>query len=127
MNEYLTLGVVFNALLTIGGGALLYRKLCGPGEVRQIAPQPLAVTAAPEYMTTARCKQMHEQTEKFESTQFEAIKKELSDLRAALDRRNDQGEERARLLHERVNTVASALEHTRGQMKEHIEHGKHGG
>ena len=51
MSEIQFLGMLVGGLVTLGGAALLARKLFGKPETRDIAPQPLVVKQQHEYAT----------------------------------------------------------------------------
>lgn len=51
MSEVQFLGMLVGALITLGGGALLVKKLFAKTEAREIAPQPLVVKQQHEYAT----------------------------------------------------------------------------
>ena len=125
MNEALFLGMTINALVSIGGLIVLFRKLSGAVETRRIEPQPLIVQKAEDYMTKAACEQMHVHVEKFEQSKFAAIEQRLADLTVSLEARNERGEERAALIHQRINTVSDLLREEKGKLEQHIRSGGH--
>lgn len=125
MSSYNDIGLVLVALVQILSFGVLWRKLSGAPESREISPQPLEVKPAAEYMTRQSCREMHTQTERFESEKFGAIEKQLSAMTAALERRNTEGEARASKIHSRIDAVVEAVAEVRGQVNNHIQHGGH--
>ena len=127
MTEVASIGVVVLALGQILQLALAWRRFSGASEAREIKPNPLIVDSAPSYMTKTACEQMHAQIEKFEVSKFLAIDQRLADLTAALEARNERGEERAALIHQRINTVSELLREEKGKLEQHIRNGGHNG
>lgn len=126
MTEVASIGVVVLALGQILQLALAWRQFSGAAELREIK-QPLQVESAPNYMTKTLCEQMHAQMEKFETARSSAIEKRLENLTAALEARNNQGEERAKFIHVRINTIAELLREEKGKLDQHIRNGGHNG
>ena len=93
---------------------------------RRIESQPLEVKAAADYMSRADCTRMHAETQRFEDQRFDAIDARLSELVAALDRRNQEGESRASKIHSRIDGVVEAVSELRGKVDTHIANGNHG-
>ena len=88
--------------------------------VRRIEPQPLEVRPAAEYMSRADCARMHADTQRFEDHRFDSIDSRLTELVAALDRRNTEGESRASKIHQRIDGVIETVSELRGQVSNHI-------
>lgn len=125
MNPYNDIGLVLVALIQIGSLIVMWRKLSGAPESREITPQPLEVKPAADYMTRDACRQMHAQTERWESEKFAALERQLSSLTSALERRNSEGESRASKIHARIDSVVESVSEIRGQVNNHIQHGGH--
>jgi len=106
------------------------QKLSGKPENRNITPQPLQVTAVPEFMTTAQCRQLHEQqktdfqlmiqvaTGQFKSVVHEELRRteethasRTEELR--LEIKKDIGG-----VHEKINACSVAIGELRGELKE---------
>jgi hypothetical protein len=125
MDTNLFLGMLVNGLLSVGGLVVVYRKLCGAAEKRQIEPQPLLVRKDPEAVSPEDCARQHQAEERFMAVRFTAIENRLAELTATLERRNEAGEERASGIHKRVDAVAADLAGVKGVLSEHIAHGGH--
>jgi hypothetical protein len=121
----LFLGMLVNGLVCLGGLVVVYRKLCGAAEKRQIEPQPLVVRKDLEPISREDCVRQHQAEERFMAARFTAIENRLTELTASLERRNEAGEERASGIHKRVDAVAADLAETKGILAEHIAHGGH--
>jgi hypothetical protein len=113
------IGFTVLALVQVLNLILMFRKVAGASEKREITALP------PNYMTEARCREQHAQAERFEAAQFDGIRKSIEDLAASLDRRNAEGEKRASQLHVRIDGVVAQVSELRGQVNNHIEHGAH--
>jgi hypothetical protein len=122
----LFLGWLVNGLVTLGGLVVVYRKLSGQAEKREIAPQPLQVEATPSLITRGDCERQHKAEERFMASRFSALEGRIIDLTTSLERRNAEGEMRASGIHKRVDAVASDLAAVKGTLTEHIAHGRHG-
>ena len=92
---------------------------------RSIEPQPLEVRGVSKLITSEDCEKQHQNEQRFNGARFDAIEDRLKELISALEKRNTEGEERARGIHKRVDVVASDLAAVRGRLEEHIAHGRH--
>jgi uncharacterized protein YicC (UPF0701 family) len=119
------LGMLVPALVSVGSLFIMIRKLNGVCESRKIEPQPLVVKGETEYIDIEQCRRQHQAEQRFLDTQFTQIKDQLTNLTTSLDRRNQEGEQRASGIHKRIDYVASDLAKVRGTMEEHIAHGRH--
>lgn len=125
MDNATSIGVVMLAITQIAGFMLTMRKLSGVSESRRIEPQPLEVKGAPEYMTRADCARMHSQSDRYERERFDQLERRFTELTAALERRNVEGEQRASRLHQRIDENTKEISHIAGTLNNHIEHGAH--
>jgi len=112
-------GMVVLALVQILQLVLVFKKISGASERREITALPVA------YMTEARCRELHQQSERCEATRFDTLQSAIENLAASLDRRNAEGEKRASQIHVRIDGVAAQVSELRGQVNNHIEHRAH--
>jgi hypothetical protein len=92
---------------------------CRPTPAQRLE-QPIEVKSAVQYMSAEACRTMHMQVERFEAAKFDAIEKRLTELTAAMDRRNADGEERASAIHARINPLAQEIRGVSDTLNNHL-------
>jgi hypothetical protein len=125
VNESTFLGMTINALMIVGGGLLMYRKLAGQVEAMRISPDPLNVRLAGKMVSVDQCEKQHAADQRYLSMRFDQLESRIAELANILEKRNEAGEIRAAGIHKRVDAVASQVAELRGQISNHIEHGDH--
>ena len=91
-------------------------------QIREIAPQPLQVTKVPGLASEALCDARHGEIsrrlvdhDKQIALLWKALRVELPEMERRL---NTAGEERTRLVHERINEILSRVSELSGEIKQ---------
>jgi len=87
--------------------------------------QPIEIKTTDQMVTQGECERQHSSSDRYMAMRFDKLEARVSDLAAAYDRRNTEGEARASGIHKRVDVVMSAVSEVRGKLENHIlEHNK---
>ena len=114
---------------------VMYRKLAGAPEKREISPSPLQVEEAPkyalrdhnhpQYITREDCRAVHLQAAQAESTKVEQIQRQIDhlaqDMKTTLSEHNKNAETRASSLHARIDPIAKMAQSTTDRLEDHFE------
>ena len=134
MNEAANIGQWVMAASSVGTLLVVMLKLSGRSEKREITPSPLIVKPEPEYaskdhvhhqyITKEDCRAAHVQANQTESSKLEAIQRQLDHLgntvTNTLNQHNQQAEERAAKLHDRIDPIATIAQSTSARLEDHF-------
>lgn len=134
MTEDANIGEWIRAAATVLGFLLLWLKLSGRSEKREIQ-SPLIVQASehyapvghehPQYMTKSDCRQSHQDSRIAESEKFAHIHRQLESfgikLDGALAEHNKLAESRANAIHGRISDLIPSIASVEGRLDDHIE------
>lgn len=134
MSDATQTGNWIQAGATVLGFMVLWMKLSGKGEKREIGPQPFQVEPAPryaaehhnhpEYITRADCREMHLGVRQVEGEKFEAIQRQLDHLGnrmdATLKEHNKDAEVRANAIHSRITDLIPTISAVEARLEDHI-------
>ena len=142
MNEHTFLGYLVAGLSMLLNLYLVVRKASGRAEERIITPDPLNVAEHkpiherfapivhqhPEYVRSDECPARHDREEQRNKEQLADIKASMSKMESALTAHNVRAEERASLIHSRVNALLQPVAELTGRFNDHIhDRDKHKG
>lgn len=114
----------------------------GRTQERAVGPQPFAVREDkpatelfaprlhehPQYVTTSACARQHELDTQNRRDEFAGLRRQVELLGDKMERtlaeHNKKAEDRASLIHTRINNMAEPLNVLRGRFDSHVEHDK---
>jgi hypothetical protein len=134
VNEHMFLGYLVAGLSLLLNLYLMARKASGRAEERIITPDPLNVAehkpiherfapishSHPQYIERGECPARHDKEEQRNKEQLADIKQSMTQIKNELAAHNVRAEERASLIHTRVNALLTPVAELTGRFNDHI-------
>jgi len=135
MNEATNIGQWIITAGLIGNFILVWVKLSGKPEKRDLGPQPFRVSAEPEfamknhghpdYISRADCRAMHIQAAQDGTGKIEQVQRQLdhlgTEIKGALSELSKDAETRASKLHARIDPISQLAQSTTDRLNDHFE------
>ena len=140
MTEATNIGQWVIAAGVIGNMLLVWWKLSGRSETRDITPQPLMVKPSPEYakvdhahsqyITREECRIENSRQQEELAQRFTTITRQVEGLNnhitTGLEALNKKDEERASKLHSRIDPISQLAQSTTDRVNDHFEDHRNG-
>jgi hypothetical protein len=135
MSDAANVGNWIAAATSVGSFLLIILKVSGRSEKREISPNPLVVKQEAEYATKNHihseyvtwpyCREAHQQASQSETKKLDDLKRQVESLgtsfQTTLNRHNEQAEERAAKLHDRIDPISKIVQSTSDRFDDHLK------